>query len=86
MSKDIENFWEYLKEQREELRVRALIARAELKQEWRVLEEKWQKAEKQIHHLQDDAIESTTDMKLSAHIIMDEISTAYKRIKERLHD
>ena len=86
MNKDIEVFWEQLKQQRYELHVRVQIAKAELKEEWVVLEEKWQNAEKQLHQLQDDAIESTSEMKQSAHIIMEEISTAYKHIKERLHD
>lgn len=86
MNKDLANFWELLKQQRDELRIRALIAKAELQEEWAVLEQKWQKAEKQIFRLQDDAIESTTEMKQAAQIIMEEISRAYKHFKERLHD
>ena len=86
MKKDIDKIWEQLKQQRDELHFRSLIAKAELKEEWAVLEQKWHKAEKQMHHLQDNAIESTAEMKQSAHIIVQEISDAYKRIKERLHD
>jgi hypothetical protein len=84
MNKDIENFWAQLKTQRDELVARAYLAKAELKDEREALEIKWLEAEKKIHHLQDEAIETTQEMKYSAHIILEEIYTAYKRIKARL--
>ena len=86
MNKDIENIWAQLKTQRDELVVRAYLAKAELKDEREALEEKWLEAEKKMHHLQDEAIETTQEVKHSAHIILEEISIAYKRIKTRLDD
>ena len=86
MNNDITKFWDRLKTQRDELIVRAHLAKAELKDEWEALEVKWQQAENQFQHLQDEAIETTEEMNQSAHIIMEEISTAYKNIKTRLDD
>lgn len=86
MNRDISKLREQLKTQRDELIVQAHLAKAELKDEWAVLEEKWQQAENKFHHLQDEAIETTEEMKQSAHIIMEEISIAYKNIKARLED
>lgn len=86
MNTDIENFRDLLKTQRDELIVRAHLAKADLKDEWKVLEEKWKIADKKFHHLQDEAIESSEEMKNSTHIIMEEISIAYKRIRARLGD
>jgi hypothetical protein len=86
MNKDIEKFWEQLKTQRDELRVRAHLARAELTEELDVIEIKWQEAEKKFEHFQDEAIETTTEMKKSLHIILDEISGTFERIKHRLDD
>ena len=84
MNKDIEKFWERLKTTRDELRLRAHLAGRELKDEIEVLEVKWQEAEKNIHQLQDNAIETTAELRESAHIVMEEISSSYERIKDRL--
>ena len=86
MNKDIENYWEQLKTTRDELRVRAHLARRELQDEIEEMEEKWQEAEKKFHRIQDDAIETTTEMRDSARIVMEEMSSAYERIKNRLKD
>ena len=86
MNKEIEDFWEQLKTQKDEMRVRAHLARAELREELEELEEKWGKAEAKFNRLQDEAIESTEEMKNSTKVIMEEISSAYDRIKQRLND
>ena len=83
---ETEKFWDQLKDTRDELRVRAYLAKREIQDEWEVVEEKWHVAEKKLNDLKDDAIESTLEMKNSAHIIMEEISSAYDRIKKRLND
>ena len=86
MSSDIEAFWEKLKAQRDEMRVQAHLARAELLDEWDEVEKKWQKAEQQLSRVQDHAIETTAEMQRSAKVIMEEIASTYERIKERLDD
>jgi hypothetical protein len=86
MNKELENFWEQLKTQRDELRVRVHLAKSELSDEWEVIEKKWHVAEGKLHHLQNEAIDSTAEMKHSAKVVMEEISDAYDRIKNRLSD
>lgn len=86
MSSDIEDFWEKLKTQRDELRVQAHLARAEFRDEWEELEEKWQKTEQAIDRLQDQAVETTAEMQNSARVVMEEIGKAYDRIRQRLND
>jgi hypothetical protein len=86
MNKELERLWEQLKTQRDELRVRAHLAKSELRDEWEVIEKKWQVAEGKLHHLQDEAIDSTEEMKHSVKVVMEEISDAYDRIKNRFSD
>jgi DNA repair exonuclease SbcCD ATPase subunit len=86
MSSDIEDFWEKLKTQRDEMKVQAHLARAEFRDEWNEVEEKWQKAEQAFDRVQDQAIETTAEMQHSAKVIMEEIGSTYDRIKERLDD
>ena len=86
MSSDIEDFWEKLKTQRDEMKVQAHLARAEFRDEWNEVEEKWQKAELAFDRVQDQAIETTAEMQHSAKVIMEEIASTYGRIKERLDD
>jgi DNA repair exonuclease SbcCD ATPase subunit len=86
MSSDIEDFWEKLKTQRDEMKVQAHLARAEFRDEWNEVEEKWQKAEQAFDRVQDQAIETTAEMQHSAKVIMEEMASTYDRIKERLDD
>jgi DNA repair exonuclease SbcCD ATPase subunit len=86
MSDDINDFWEKLKVQRDEMKVQAHLARAEFRDEWDEVEKKWQKAEQNLRHVQDHAIETTAEMQRSAKVVMEEIASTYQRIKERLDD
>ena len=86
MSDDINDFWEKLKAQRDEMKVQAHLARAEFRDEWDEVEKKWHKAEQKLHHVQDQAIETTAEMQRSAKVVMEEIASTYQRIKERLDD
>jgi len=86
MSSDIENFWEKLKTQRDEMKVQTHLARAEFRDEWDEVEKKWQKAEQQLNRVQDHAIETTAEMQRSAKVVMEELASTYDRIKERLND
>lgn len=86
MNSDIEKYWNKLKNQRDEMQVQAHLARAEFGDEWEEVEEKWQKAEQKFNRIQDHAVETTTEMRLSAKIIMGEIANTYDRIKVRLNN
>jgi hypothetical protein len=84
MNEDFEKLWEKVKTQRDELRVQSHLAQAELKDEWQELEQKWDGAEKNLKQLQGEAKETTDELVASARVVMEELSSAYDRIKERL--
>jgi wobble nucleotide-excising tRNase len=86
MNDDLEIMWDKIKTQRDELRVRSHLAKAEFRDEWQELELKWETAEKNLNHLQKEAKETTEDVKTSAKIVLEELSSAYDRIKDRLKD
>ena len=86
MNDDLEIMWDKIKTQRDELLVRSHLAKAEFRDEWQELELKWETAEKNLNHLQKEAKETTEDVKASAKIVLDELSSAYDRIKGRLKD
>ena len=86
MSSDIEKVWEKLKTERDEMLVQAHLARAEFRDEWNEVEVKWQTVEQELSRIQDQAIETTSEMQSSAKVILEEISSAYDRIKQRLDD
>ena len=86
MSDDINDFWEKLNVQRDEMNVQAHLARAEFRDEWDEVEKKWQKAEQKLKHVQDQAIETTAEMQRSAKVVMEEIASTYDRIKARLDE
>ena len=86
MSNEIEDFWNKLKTQRDEMRLQTHLAQAEFLEEWEGVEKKWQKAEQKLKRIQDQAVETTAEMQRSATVSMEEIANTYDRIKARLKD
>ena len=84
MNEDVDKLWRKIRTQRDELRVRSHLARAEFEDEWRELELKWEAAEKNLKHLKGEAKETTDEWRASAKVVMEELSAAYDRIKHRL--
>jgi len=86
MNSDLDALWGQLKTRRDELQVKAHLARAEIRDEWEELEDKWKYAEKKLDKLQHEAKDSAVELGDSAKIVLEEISQAYDRIKQRLSD
>jgi hypothetical protein len=84
MSDEFEKLWQKIRTQRDELRVQGHLAKAELEDEWLELELKWETAEKNLQHLKSEAKETSGEWKASAKVVMEELSSAYDRIKQRL--
>ena len=74
-----------LRTERDELRVRMHLAKAELKDEWRSLEQKWERLEHRLEQAGTEAIEASRDVGSAASTLAEEIADAYRRIRERLH-
>ncbi len=86
MTEDFEKLWQKVKTQRDELRVQSHLAQAELKDEWQELEKMCDKAVRNLKKFQDDAKETTDEWVASSRVVMEELSSAYDRIKARLRD
>ena len=83
MGKDFEDTWEDLKTERDELRVQAHLAKAEIKDELVELEKRWHEVEHKMHELKSDAIEASEEVKTSTKVVIEELGSAYRRIKTR---
>lgn len=74
-----------LRTERDELRVRMHLARAELREEWEGLEKKWERLESRLGQAGEEAREASRDVGAAAGNLAEEIAGAYRRIRDRLH-
>ena len=77
MTDDFDKAIDNLKTLRDEVKVQVHLAKAELKDEWESLEPKFEEMEQKLG----GAAEETRQV---VNVIADELTAAYKRIKERL--
>lgn len=73
-----------LREERDELRVRAHLLRAELRDEWDEVERKWEHLEPKLERLRDSARASSADIGAAAGQLGEEIAHAYRRIRDAM--
>ena len=73
-----------LRTERDELRVRAHLAKAEMKEEWEKLEDKWEDLEARAKSAKAEASEASKNVGSALEILGDELSQAYRRIRGRL--
>ena len=75
-----------LREERDELRVRAHLATMEAKDEWDELEKKWQHVESRLAATKDDVADASRAVGAGIEVIAEELGTAYRRIRDRLKE
>ncbi|MEZ5558175.1 MAG: hypothetical protein R3E86_06460 [Pseudomonadales bacterium] len=75
---------EQLQQERDELRVRAHLLKAELRDEWDEVEHKWGQIEPKLEHLRDSSKASAEDIGAAVAMVGEEIAHAYKRIRKAL--
>lgn len=80
----IDRLWQDLQTQRDELNVQMHLAKAELKDDWAELEDKYAFAQKKFDELKKDSGEVAGDVKNTLNVIVDEMGEAYQRVKVRL--
>ena len=73
-----------LKTQRDELRVRVHLAKAEAREEWDEMERRWEHIEDRLERAGHEAKESAGDVSAALSQVAEEIGAAYKRIKKSL--
>lgn len=81
----IEQILDRLRTERDELRIKAHLAKAEAKEEWDKLEHKWSDLESKAAAASKEAREVSGDVRSAFDMLADEIGEAYRRIRRRLH-
>jgi len=82
--KKLEELLAQLRQERDELRVRAHLLKAELKQEWDEVERKWDQVEFRLGKVGDSARESAGEIGAATDQLGEEIANAYRRIRDAL--
>ncbi len=80
----IEEFWQDLKQLRDELRVQAELGKAEFRDELHELEEKWQTLEGKIEPALKEAGDVADDVWEATKLLGEELREGFTRIKNRL--
>jgi hypothetical protein len=81
MPEEMKKLQEALLQQRDELRVRLHLAKADARDEWEGLEKKWAEAQVKFSQLQKSAGESMDDIEAAARLLGEEIQKGYDRIR-----
>jgi len=75
-----------LKQERDELRVKAHLGTMDAKEEWAELEKKWHRLETEFAESKQDVTEKAQAMQAKAQVVAGELKDAYHRIRERLQE
>jgi hypothetical protein len=73
-----------LRQERDELRVRAHLLKAELKDEWDAVERQWEHLEPKLERLRKGAKASSDDVGAATRQLGEEIANAYRRMRDAL--
>jgi hypothetical protein len=84
LHEDLEKLKETLVQQRDELRVKAGLAKLEAREEWEKIEEKADHFMAKLETIGEAASDASEDVVQSAKHLGEEIKAAYEKIKTRL--
>lgn len=73
-----------LKEERDHLRVQIALAKAEAKDEWSVLEKKWEKFSQEAQVMADVARDTAKEARDDLSVLASDIKDGYKRLRDSL--
>jgi hypothetical protein len=82
--KDVEEVFEALKHQRDELKVRIHLVNMEVRDEWDELEKQWQHFVSNKDRLKNDLAPTVADAHVAWLLLKDEIIKGYRTIQNRL--
>ncbi|NTW98505.1 MAG: hypothetical protein HGB35_00930 [Geobacteraceae bacterium] len=80
----IDNLVSFIETQRDELKVKMHLAKADVKDEWQKVEKKWDELSIKIGKIKDEAVESSKDIEEAAEKLADEIKIGYERLKKQV--
>lgn len=78
------HLFDRLRQDRDELRVRTHLLRAELRDEWEAVEKKWQDLEPRLERLRHNTSESAGEVGAATAQLGEEIARAYRRMRDAL--
>ena len=82
MREELKRLEDSLQQQRDELRVRLHLAKADAKDEWESIEQKWSAAQIKFEQARHAADESMGEIETAARLLGDEIRKGYERIRK----
>lgn len=82
LGEEMSKLQEALEQQRDELRVRMHLAKADARDEWEELEKKWAEAQSKFTQLQKTAGESMGEIEAAARLLGEEILKGYDRVRK----
>lgn len=83
-TKKLEGLLNELKQQRDELRVRMHLAKAEARDEWEKLERKWEALKPELEAAKGEAAKASKNVFAALELVAEEIKAGYKRIRDKL--
>ena len=75
---------EKLRQERDELRLKMHLGKAELKEEWEALERKWEHLEGRMSGVAGEAREASREVGAAFGVLADELGEAYRRIRAKM--
>ena len=81
---DLHELVEKLKQERDELRVRAHLASAEVKDEWEEAQQKLSHLEARAEKVGGEARDAASDVGDALHLLADEIRNAFRRVRKSM--
>jgi len=75
---------ESLKQGRDELNVRMHLAKAEAKDLWHEMEDKWQLLRSQLDRIDNESGDATKDIGAATMVVAEEIRRGYQKLKDML--
>ncbi len=73
-----------LRQERDEIRLKMHLAKAEIRDEWETLEGKWEHLEGRMAGIADETRHATKEVGAAFGIVADELGEAYRRIRSKL--
>lgn len=81
MTDEMKKLEEMILQQRDELRLKLHLAKADARDEWEALEKKWEEAQGKFAQVQKSADASMGDIEAAARLLGEEILKGYERIR-----
>jgi hypothetical protein len=80
----LEQLTQTIKTERDEIRVRLHLLKAEGKDEWDEVEEKWRHLEPKLKQMRESVVESGHEIGAATVVLAEEIGHAYRRLRDTM--